>query len=87
MINCAAWLCGEWLAEIGARCRAWNAVSWRQEAISLEERSTTSVVRFLYGQGGCEMARDRYAFIHDGFIEDFNTAGLKEAKTLLEGLN
>ena len=33
------------------------------------------------------MARDRYAFIHDGFIEDFNTAGLKEAKTLLEGLN
>jgi predicted ATPase len=55
----------------------------RQNAKSLELRATVSLAKLLDHQGNCEEARAMLADIYNWFTEGFNTADLKDAKTLL----
>jgi class 3 adenylate cyclase/predicted ATPase len=58
----------------------------QQSAKSLELRATTSLARLLAKQGRRDEARTMLAEIYGWFIEGFNTADLKDAKTLIEEL-
>lgn len=62
------------------------AVAQRQRARSLELRAATSLVRLLRGQGRNDEARGLLAPIYAWFTEGFDTADLREAKALLDGL-
>jgi len=59
----------------------------KQSAKSFELRATTSLARLLEKQGRREEARTMLAAIYDWFTEGFDTADLKDAKTLLNQLN
>jgi len=61
-------------------------ISRRQKARSWELRATTSLARLLDRQGKRDEARAMLAEIYDWFTEDFATADLKEAKSLVEEL-
>ena len=58
----------------------------KQGAKSWELRATTSLARLLASQGHREEARTMLAEIYNWFTEGFDTADLKEAKALLDGL-
>jgi class 3 adenylate cyclase/predicted ATPase len=62
-------------------------VARSQEAKSLELRAATCLTRLWQQQGKIDEARDLLAPIYDWFSEGFDTADLKEAKTLLDELN
>ena len=61
-------------------------IARHQEAKSLELRAATSLARLWQQQGKTTEARDLLAPVYDWFTEGFNTADLKDAKTLLEEL-
>ena len=61
-------------------------IARRQSAKSLELRAVVSLSRLWQQQGKKEDARQRLAEIYGWFTEGFDTADLKEAKALLEGL-
>ena len=63
------------------------AVAHSQEAKSWELRATTSLARLLAKQGHRDQARSRLAEIYYWFTEGFDTADLKEAKSLLDELS
>jgi class 3 adenylate cyclase/tetratricopeptide (TPR) repeat protein len=62
-------------------------IARRQRARLLELRATTSLARLLQGQGKIDEARNILAEIYNWFTEGFDTADLKDAKTLLEELS
>ena len=62
-------------------------IARKQSAKSWELRGTTSLARLLAKQGRCDEARAMLAEIYGWFTEGFDTADLKEAKTLLDELN
>jgi len=57
-----------------------------QEAKWLELRAATSLARLLRDQGRRDEARALLAPVYDWFTEGFDTAGLKDAKALLDEL-
>ena len=61
-------------------------IARRQRAKSLELRAATSLGRLLQRQGKREAARRQMAAVYGWFTEGFDTADLKEARTLLEAL-
>ncbi len=61
-------------------------IARRQRAKSLELRVATSLGRLLRRQGKREDARRQLAEVYGWFTEGFDTADLKEARTLLEAL-
>jgi tetratricopeptide (TPR) repeat protein len=63
-----------------------NDVARAQSAKSWELRTTTSLARLLTKQGKREEARTILAGIYNWFTEGFDTADLKDAKTLLDDL-
>ena len=62
------------------------AVARAQQAKSWELRAAASLARLLAHQGRREEARALLAPIYGWFTEGFDTADLKEAKGLLNGL-
>jgi len=62
------------------------AVARRQNAKSWELRGAMSLARLRQQQGRPQEAAALLAPIYDGFTEGFDTADLKEAKTLLDDL-
>ena len=62
-------------------------VARRQQAKSLELRAATSLGRLLDSRGERATARSLLAEIHGWFTEGFDTADLKDAKTLLDELS
>ena len=63
------------------------SVAQTQDAKSLELRAATSLARLWQGQGKHDEARELLGPIYEWFTEGFDTADLKEAKTLLEELS
>jgi class 3 adenylate cyclase/predicted ATPase len=63
------------------------AVSRRQQAKSCELRAAMSLSRMWQQQGKRDEARELLAPIYGWFTEGFDTADLREAKTLLEELS
>jgi predicted ATPase len=61
-------------------------IAQAQQAKSLELRAATSLARLWGEQGRRAEARDLLAPVYGWFTEGFDTADLKEAKTLLEEL-
>ena len=61
-------------------------IARRQQAKSLELRAAMSLSRLWQQQGKQEEAHQLLAEIYGWFTEGFDTADLKEAKVLLEGL-
>ena len=61
-------------------------IARRQEAKSLELRAAMSLARLWQPQGKRKEAHDLLAPIYGWFTEEFDTADLQEAKTLLEAL-
>ena len=62
------------------------AIARQQEAKSWELRAATSLTRLWQSQGKTTEAHDLLAPVYDWFTEGFDTADLKDAKTLLEEL-
>jgi adenylate cyclase len=62
-------------------------IARQQSAKSLELRAATSLSRLWQRQGKQKDARQLLADIYGWFTEGFDTADLKEAKDLLEGLS
>jgi predicted ATPase len=62
-------------------------ISRKQSAKSLELRATMSLARLLAMQGRRDQARGMLAEIDGWFTEGFDTADLKDAKALLDGLS
>jgi predicted ATPase len=62
-------------------------IARRQQAKSPELRATMSLARLLEKRGDRKEARAMLAAIYGWFTEGFDTATLKEAKTLLEELS
>jgi predicted ATPase len=62
------------------------AIARAHEAKSWELRAATSLARLLARLGRPEEARAVLAPVYDWFTEGFDTADLKEAKALLDGL-
>lgn len=62
-------------------------IARRQGAKSLELRAVMSLARLWQKQGKKEEAHKMLAEIYNWFTEGFDTADLKEAKTLLEELS
>jgi predicted ATPase len=61
-------------------------IASRQQAKSLELQAVTSLSRLLQKQGKKEEAKKLLSETYSWFTEGFDTADLKEAKTLLESL-
>jgi predicted ATPase len=62
------------------------AVARRQQAKSLELRAALSLARLWQSQGKRQEANDLLAPVYGWFTEGFDTADLRDAKTLLEEL-
>jgi predicted ATPase len=62
-------------------------IARRQSAKSIELRATMSWSRLLQRQGKHEDARRLLAEVHVWFTEGFDTADLRDAKTLLDELS
>jgi len=62
-------------------------VARRQSAKWWELRATTSLARLLASQGRGDEPRTMLAEIYDWFTEGFDSADLKDAKTLLDELS
>src|SRR5262245_14438295 len=62
-------------------------IARRQQAKSWEVRAVTSLSRLLQKQGKKDEARRMLAEIYGWFTEGFDTADLKDAKTLLDELS
>jgi predicted ATPase len=62
-------------------------IAVRQQARSWELRATTSLAGLLDQQGKRDEARTMLAEISNWFTEGFDTADLKDAKSVLAGLN
>jgi predicted ATPase/class 3 adenylate cyclase len=75
----------EWEAEMDLR-RAID-ISRRQAARLFELRATTSLSRLFIRQGRRDEGRAMLAEIYNWFTEGFDTADLKDAKTLLDELS
>ena len=67
--------------------RAAIEIARRQHAKSWELRATTSLARLLAKQRKRDQARTMLAEIYGWFTEGFDTADLKDAKSLLDELN
>jgi tetratricopeptide (TPR) repeat protein len=82
-------LLGDPLApEEAGRCfRKAIAIARHQSAQSWELRASMSLARLLSRQGDRDEARTILAEIYNRFTEGFDTADLKEAKTLIEELS
>jgi predicted ATPase len=84
---------GELLLESGASSEAETCfrraieIARRQSAKSLELRATTSLARLLDKERRRDEARRMLGEIYGWFTEGFDTADLKDAKTLLEKLS
>jgi len=65
-----------------------QALDWarRQGALSWELRASTSLARMWRNQGRSEAARELLAPVFGRFTEGFETADLKDAKSVLDGL-
>jgi predicted ATPase/DNA-binding winged helix-turn-helix (wHTH) protein len=65
-----------------------QALDWarRQGALSWELRAATSLARLWHEQNRAKAAREILAAVYDRFTEGFETADLKAAKLLLDGL-
>ena len=65
-----------------------QAVDWarRQGALSWELRAGTSLARMWRDQGRSQKARELLASVYDRFTEGFESADLKVAKAMLDGL-
>ena len=65
-----------------------QALDWarRQGALSWELRAATSLARMWCGQGRSKEARALLGPVYDRFTEGFETADLKDAKAVLDGL-
>ena len=63
-----------------------QALARQQQAKSWEQRTATSYARLLRDQARVREAHDLLAPVYAWFTEGFNTADLKEAKGLLNGL-
>jgi predicted ATPase len=74
-------------AEAEACWRRALDVARRQQAKSLELRAAMSLSHLWQQQGKRQEAYDLLAPIYNWFTEDFDTADLREAKALLEGLS
>jgi adenylate cyclase len=61
-------------------------IARKQSAKSLELRATMSLARLLASQGRRGEARATLAAVYNWFTEGFDTADLKDAKKLLDGL-
>jgi predicted ATPase len=61
-------------------------IARRQSAKSLELRAVMSLSRLWQSQGKKEDARQSFAEIYGWFTEEFDTADLREAKSLLAEL-
>jgi predicted ATPase len=57
-----------------------------QKAKALELRATSTLARLLGAQGRREEARTMLAEVYNWFTEGFDTAALKEARSLLKQL-
>jgi predicted ATPase len=73
-------------AEVEACFRQAIDIAHHQSAKSLELRAVMSLSRLWQKQGKQEEARQMLAEVYGWFTEGFDTADLKEAKLLLEGL-
>ena len=62
------------------------AVARHQQAKSWELRAATSLARLWQEQGKVEEARELLGPVYGWFTEGFDTADLKDAKTLLDSL-
>jgi class 3 adenylate cyclase/tetratricopeptide (TPR) repeat protein len=62
-------------------------IARRQSAKSWELRATTSLARLLAKQGKRDQARATLAEIYNWFTEGFDTADLKDAKSLIDELS
>jgi predicted ATPase len=62
-------------------------IARKQSAKSCELRATTSLARLLAREGRHDEARIMLAEIYNWFTEGFDTADLKDAKTLLDELS
>jgi predicted ATPase len=62
-------------------------VARRQQAKSWELKATTDLARLWQRQGKTGSARRALAEVYDWFTEGFDTADLKEARTLLDSLS
>ena len=62
-------------------------IARQQQAKSLELRAAASLARLLDKQGKRDEARAMLADIYGWFTEGFDTADLKEAKSLLDELS
>jgi predicted ATPase len=74
------------LSEAEAAIQQGIDVARRQNAKSWELRGAMSLARLWAGQGRRSEARDLLAPVYAWFTEGFDTADLKDAKTLLEKL-
>ncbi|MGH7779028.1 MAG: BREX system ATP-binding domain-containing protein [Candidatus Binataceae bacterium] len=74
------------VAQAGKSFRMAIEVARKQHAKSWELRATTSLARLLTKQRKRDKARVMLADIYGWFTEGFNTADLKDAKTLLDQL-
>jgi adenylate cyclase len=74
------------ISEAEASFRQAVEVARRQEARSLELRSTISLSRLLQKEGRSEEARQLLSEIYGWFTEGFDAPDLREAKALLERL-
>jgi predicted ATPase len=62
------------------------AVARRQQALSWELRTVTSLARLWSQQNRMQDAHELLACTYSRFTEGFNTADLREARTLLDAL-
>ena len=61
-------------------------IACKQHAKSWELRAPISLARLLAAQGNRDEARSKLSEIYNWFTEGFDTADLKDAKTLLDEL-
>jgi predicted ATPase len=74
-------------ADAESRFRRSLEIARKQSAKSIELRATTSLARLMASRGRSDEARAMLADIYNWFTEGFDTADLKDARTLLVELS